>query len=69
MSNMDNCMFYKITEEETSHLHCPLFVDDTLIFNKRQLDIDQFVVSMNLHYELTLDTKADSFLGINIYQR
>ena len=64
MSNMDNCLFYKITEEETTFI--VLFVDDTLIFSKRQLDIDQFVVSMNRHYELTLDTKADSFLGINL---
>jgi hypothetical protein len=64
MSNMDNCLFYKITEEKTPFI--VLFVDDTLIFSKRQLDIDQFVVSMNRHYELTLDTKADSFLGINI---
>ena len=64
MSNMDNCLFYKITEEETTFI--VLFVDDTLIFSKRQVDIDQFVVRMNNHYELTLDTKADSFLGINI---
>ena len=64
MSKMDNCLFYKITEEETTFII--LFVDDTLIFSKRQQDIDQFVVRMNHHYELTLDTKADSFLGINI---
>eukprot|EP01036_Dinobryon_divergens_P061863 gene61863-biopygen30763 len=65
MSNMDNCLFYRITEEETTFI--VLFVDDTLIFSKRQQDIDQFVVKMNNHYELTLDTKADSFLvGINI---
>eukprot|EP01036_Dinobryon_divergens_P062156 gene62156-biopygen48768 len=60
MSNMDNCLFYRITEEETTFI--VLFVDDTLIFSKDE----QFVVRMNNHYELTLDTKADSFLGINI---
>jgi hypothetical protein len=61
MSKMDNCLFYRITEDIV------LFDDDTLIFSKRQKDIDQFVVRMNNHYELTLDTKADSFLvGINI---
>ena len=64
MSKMDNCLFYKITDEETTFII--LFVDDTLIFSKRQQDIDQFVARMNNHYELTLDTKADSFLGINI---
>ena len=64
MSNMNNCFFYKITEEEITFI--VLFVDDTLIFSKRQIDIDQFVVNMNRHYEVTLDTKADSFLVINI---
>ena len=65
MSSMDNCLFYKIiTEEEITFI--VLFVDDTLLSSKRQIDIDQFVVCMNRHYELTLDTKADSFLGINI---
>ena len=38
MSNMDNCLFNKITEEETTFI--VLFVDNTLIFSKRQLDID-----------------------------
>jgi len=64
MSRMDNCLFYKITDEETTFI--VLFVDDTLIFSKRQADIDQFAIRMNNHYELTLDAKADSFLGINI---
>ena len=65
MSKIDNFLFYKITEEET--IFIVLFVDDTLIFSKRQQDIDQFVVRMTHHYEFTLDTKkADSFLGINI---
>jgi hypothetical protein len=46
-----------------------LFVDDTLIFSKRQEDIDQFSARLNRHYELTLDAKADSFLGIYIEHR
>ena len=64
MSKMDNCLFYKIAGEETTFV--VLFVDDTLIFSKRQEDIDQFAVRLNRHYELTLDPKADSFLGINM---
>ena len=64
MSRMDSCLFYKVTDEETTFI--VLFVDDTLIFSKRQVDIDQFALRMNNHYELTLDAKADSFLGINI---
>ena len=47
MSSMDNCLFYKITEEEITSIF--LFVDDTLIFSKRQIYIDQFVVRMNNH--------------------
>ena len=47
MSSMDNCLFYKITEEEITFI--VLFVDDTLIFSKRQADINQLVVCMNRH--------------------
>jgi len=64
MSKMDNCLFYRVTGAETTFI--VLFVDDTLIFSKRQEDIDQFSARLNRHYELTLDPKADSFLGINI---
>ena len=60
---MKNCMFYKNTEEETTFI--VLLVDDTLIFSKWQQDIDQFVISMNINYRRTLDSKGDSFLGIN----
>ena len=64
MSKMDNCLFYRVTDVETTFIL--LFVDDTLIFSKRQEDIDKFAERLNRHYELTLDPKADSFLGINI---
>ena len=40
MSKMDNCLFYLVTDVETTFI--VLFVDDdTLIFSKRQEDIDQ----------------------------
>ncbi len=43
MSKMDNCLFYLVTDVETTFI--VLFVDDdTLIFSKRQEDIDQFVL-------------------------
>jgi hypothetical protein len=68
MSKMDNCLFYRVNDVETTVI--VLFVDDTLIFSKRQEDIDQFSARLNRHYEiLTLDAKADSFLGIHIEQR
>jgi hypothetical protein len=61
---MDNCLFYHVNNMKTTFI--VLFVDNTLIFSKRQEDIDQFSERLNRHYELTLDAKADSFLGIHI---
>ena len=45
MSKMDNCLFYRVTDVETTFI--VLFVDDTLIFSKRQEDIDQFSARLN----------------------
>ncbi len=68
MSNMNNCLFYRVKDVETTFI--VLFVDDTLIlFSKRQEDIDQLSARLNRHYEMTLDAKADSFLGIHIEHR
>ena len=70
MSKMDNCLFYRVNDVETTFI--VLFVDDvdgTLIFSKRQEDIDQFSARLHRHYELTLDAKANSFLGIHIEHR
>jgi hypothetical protein len=52
MSKMDNCLFYHVTDVKTTFI-VP-FVGDTLIFSKRQEDIDQFSARLNRHYELTL---------------
>jgi hypothetical protein len=67
MNKMDNCLFYRVNDVATTFI--VLFVDDTLIFSKRQEDIDQFSARLNRYYELTLDAKADSFLGIHIEHR
>ncbi len=67
MSKMDNCLFYRVTDVETTFI--VVFVDDTLIFSKRQEDIDQLLAQLNWHYELMLDAKADLFLGIYIEHR
>ena len=64
---VDNCLFYRVNDVETTFK--VLFIDDTLIFSKRQEDIDQFSARLNRHCELTLDAKADSFLGIYIEHR
>ena len=61
MSSMDNCLFYKITEEKITFI--VLFVDDTLIFSKRQIDIDQFVVCMNRHYKFDARYQGGLVLG------
>jgi hypothetical protein len=52
MSKMDNCLFYRINDVATTFI--VLFVDDTLLFSKRQEDIDR----LNRHYERTLNAKA-----------
>ena len=67
MSKMDNCLFYRVNVMKITFI--VLFVDDTLIFSKRQEDIDQFSARLNRHNELTLDAKADSFLGTQIKYR
>jgi hypothetical protein len=67
MSKVDYCLFYRVNDVETTFI--VLFVDDILIFSKRQEGIDQFSARLNRHYELTLDVKADSFLGIHIEHR
>ena len=65
---MDTCLFYRVNDVETTFI--VLFIDDTLIFSKRQEDnIDQFSARLNRPYELTLDAKASSFLGIHIEHR
>jgi hypothetical protein len=64
ISKMDNCLFYKITDTEKTFI--VLYVDDTLIFSNKQRYIDEFAERVNKHYELTLDPKADSFLGIQL---
>lgn len=62
-SKFDPCLFFRINEEETTYV-C-LFVDDTYIFSSSQTSLDNFVSKMNNHYNVTLDSLADSFLGIH----
>ena len=45
MSKMDNCLFYRVIDVETTFI--VVFVDDTLIFSKRQEDIDQLLAQLN----------------------
>ena len=62
MSDMDPCLFYRITYKETTYIM--LFVDDTYIYSNDQKYIDEVIRKMGKHYEVTLDMKAESFLGI-----
>ena len=64
MSKIDNCLFCRVTDVETTFV--VLFVKGTLIFSKRQADIDQFSARLNRQY---VDVKTDSFLAINIEHR
>jgi len=63
MSNLDPCLFYRINGEETTFV--AIFVDDTFIFTSKEQFAVDFVTRMKKHFEVTLDDKADSFLGIH----
>lgn len=62
-SKFDPCLFFCINGHETTYV-C-LFVDDTYIFSNSQENLDRFVFNMNKHYTVTLNSIADSFLGIH----
>ena len=61
-SKFDPCLFTRINESETTYI-C-LFVDDTYVFSNQPEHMDTFVTSMRKYYQVTLDTKGNSFLGI-----
>ena len=64
MSKYDSCLFHKVTPSETTYII--VFVDDTFIFSNTQPNMQRFIDSLSQHYTVTLDTVADSFLGLNI---
>ena len=64
MSKFDSCLFYRVTESETTYII--VFVDDTFIFSNTQPNMQRFIDALSTHYTVTLDTVADSFLGLNI---
>jgi hypothetical protein len=61
-SKFDPCLFTRITANETTYI-C-LFVDDTYVFSNKAEHMDTFIMSMRKHYQVTLDTTGESFLGI-----
>eukprot|EP01036_Dinobryon_divergens_P030971 gene30971-biopygen24828 len=61
-SKFDPCLFFRINDLETTYI-C-LFVDDTYVFSNQLEHMNTFVTSMQKYYQVTLDTKGDSFLGI-----
>ncbi len=64
MSAFDNCLFYRITQTETTYII--VYVDDTFIFSNSQVYIDNVITSIGKHYEVTLDREATSFLGLHL---
>ena len=63
MSNLDTCLFFRISEGETTYV--AIFVDDKFIFTNNIENARRFVERMKKHFEVTLDEKAESFLGIH----
>ena len=62
-SKHDPCLFYRVNTEETTYV-C-LFVDDTFVFSNSEANLDKFLKSMEKHYQVSLDTTAESFLGVH----
>lgn len=63
-STIDPCLFIKRDETETTFVL--IHVDDTYIFSNSAENHLKFSEKMNRHFPVTLDTKADSFLGVHI---
>ena len=63
-SRIDPCLFIKKDDTETTYVL--IHVDDTYIFSDSTDNHLKFVERMNRHLPVTLDTKADSFLGVHI---
>eukprot|EP01036_Dinobryon_divergens_P035206 gene35206-biopygen27828 len=61
-SKFDLCLFFRVNESEVTYI-C-LFVDDNYVFSNKTDHMTTFVTSMQKYYQVTLDDKADSFLGI-----
>jgi hypothetical protein len=62
-SKYDPCLFYRVNDNETTYV-C-LFVDDTFVFSDSQANLDKFLQSMQKYYQVSLDTTAESFLGVH----
>jgi len=64
IAQSDQCLFFKITKTETTYII--IYVDDTFIFSNHMYNVDEMISRISKHYTVTLDTVADSFLGINL---
>ena len=62
-SKSDPCLFYRVNDEEATYV-C-LFVDDTFVFSNSEANLDKFLKSMEKYYQVSLDTTAESFLGVH----
>ena len=63
-SRIDPCLFIKAQNEEKVYII--IHVDDTFVFADNRDDLKTFTDQMNKHFPMTLDTAADSFLGMKI---
>ena len=62
-SRYDPCLLYRIHEDETTCI-C-FFVDETFVLSNTEANLNKFFDNMKKHYQVSLDTTADSFLGIH----
>ena len=63
MSTMDPCLFfYRIQGDEETYI--VIFVDDSFVYSNRKEYIRKYEQKMRMHFEITTDPEAESFLGV-----
>ena len=62
MSTMDPCLFYRIQGDEETYI--VIFVDDSFVYSNRKEYIREYEQKMRMHFEITTDPEAESFLGV-----
>ncbi len=63
MSAMDPCLFYRIQGDEETYI--VIFVDDSFVYSNSKEYIREYEQKMRMHFEITTDPEAESFLGVS----
>jgi hypothetical protein len=66
-SKFDNCLFYRIEEIEITYI--TIHVDDTFICSTSDKGIKRFTDILQSKFEITINRKADDYLGLSIVEQ